>query len=145
MTATNHALAGAAIAVTVNSPLALPLAFVAHFVMDAIPHSDLKPKEIWVDIFIAAFMTAALVLFLGDKFSPWLVFGSVIACASPDLVWGWRYYKLSDFKKAISPPWSSFSQWHQKIQWSETRLGILVELVWLVAVLGFIIERYRSL
>ncbi len=41
MTATAHALVSAAIAAAIPNPsLALPLAFVSHFVMDAVPHWD---------------------------------------------------------------------------------------------------------
>lgn len=41
MTATAHAMVSAAIASSVQDPtLALPLAFVSHFVMDAVPHWD---------------------------------------------------------------------------------------------------------
>ena len=39
MTATNHALSGALIGLAVMQPiLALPLAFVSHFMLDAVPH-----------------------------------------------------------------------------------------------------------
>ncbi len=38
MTATNHGLVGALIGATLPLPVAIPLAFVSHFVMDAIPH-----------------------------------------------------------------------------------------------------------
>ena len=41
MTATAHALVSGAIAASVQNPsLAIPLAFVSHFVMDAVPHWD---------------------------------------------------------------------------------------------------------
>ncbi len=41
MTATAHALVSGAIAATIPNPtLAIPLAFVSHFVMDAVPHWD---------------------------------------------------------------------------------------------------------
>ena len=39
MTATNHALTGAAIGFIVGVPaIAIPLALISHFVLDAIPH-----------------------------------------------------------------------------------------------------------
>lgn len=41
MTATAHALVSAAIAASIPNPLlSIPLAFVSHFVMDAVPHWD---------------------------------------------------------------------------------------------------------
>lgn len=45
MIATNHALTGAAIAVVIKQPiLAIPLAFVSHFICDAIPHFGVDLK-----------------------------------------------------------------------------------------------------
>jgi len=38
MTLTNHLLAGAALAKLLPLPLAIPLAFLSHFVLDALPH-----------------------------------------------------------------------------------------------------------
>lgn len=41
MTATAHALVSGAIAASIQNPsLAIPLAFISHFVMDAVPHWD---------------------------------------------------------------------------------------------------------
>lgn len=140
MTATNHALTGAVIALAVKKPeLAIPLAFAIHFVMDALPHFDAGPNSaklakptIFVDVIIATSLTLALSLLLKTSTPGWLIFASALACMSPDLVWGWRYYKLRDFRKIISEPMSSFSRFHQKIQWSETRRGILVEIFWFI-------------
>lgn len=140
MTATNHALTGAAIAMVVRQPaLALPLALVAHFVMDIIPHSDLNIKEITADVLFGVLLIISLALFLSGTFSVWLMLACAFLCASPDLVWGWRYYKLRDKDKIILEPMSSFSRWHQKIQWSESRPGIYVEVVWFVATVWIIL------
>lgn len=146
MTATNHAITGLAIAVAIHQPaLALPLAFLAHFVMDAIPHSNLTMKEIYADMAAAAVLVLVLILLLSGSFSTWLMFGCAFLCASPDLVWGWRYYKHKDLKKLLTAkPISWFSRMHQKIQWSETRAGIKVEAIWLCLILAFILLRYYS-
>ena len=141
MTATNHALTGAVIALAVKKPeLAIPLAFVVHFAMDAIPHFDAGPDSpnlakiaISIDLIIAACLTVALSLLIKNGASGWLIFACASACMSPDLVWGWRYYKLRDFRKIISEPMSRFSRFHQKIQWSETRQGIFVEIAWFIS------------
>lgn len=141
MTATNHTLTGVAIAVAINHPaIALPAALLAHFVMDMIPHSELKIKEVWFDLLLAIMTIVAVTIFLRNDISIWLVLACAFLCASPDLVWGWRYFKFKDIQKLISAePISWFSRWHQKIQWSETRPGILTEIVWFVATLSFIL------
>jgi hypothetical protein len=144
MTATNHALTGVAIAVAVNHPaVALPVALLTHFVMDMIPHSELKIKEIWIDILLAALTVTVVAVYLRDNVSIWLLLACAFLCASPDLVWGWRYFKFKDIQKLISAePISWFSRWHQKIQWSETRPGILVEIVWFIGILSFILIKH---
>lgn len=140
MTATNHAVTGIAIAVALHNPWALPLAFLAHFVEDIVPHSELKLKEVWGDLALAALAIIILTFFLKGHTAAWIVLGSAFLCASPDLVWGWRYFKFKDVNKAIyAEPISWFSRWHQKIQWSETRPGISVEVLWLAVLVGYII------
>jgi hypothetical protein len=45
MTLTNHLLTGAAIAKLLPSPVAIPIAFASHFVLDALPHFGCKTIE----------------------------------------------------------------------------------------------------
>jgi len=150
MTSTNHAVTGALVAVLVDKPYAVILAFLAHFVMDLVPHFDIKPSSAkkvvelatGIDIVLAvgATLAACAIIFSAGDVALWLVLTCAFACVSPDLVWGWRYYKLGTYKKVISEPMSIFSRWHQKIQWSETRRGIFVEIPWLVGVLALIMK-----
>jgi len=148
VTATNHALTGAVIALVVKQPaLAIPLAFLSHFALDAIPHfhsSQASPKlakiVVFSDVIIATVLTLALSMLLTTSTPGWLIFVCASACMSPDLVWGWRYYRFRDFKKVVSEPMSVFSRFHEKIQWSETQWGALIELVWLVLMIGLIYD-----
>jgi hypothetical protein len=148
MTATNHALTGVVIALVVKQPvLVIPLVFLAHFAMDAIPHFGAGPDSpklakiaIATDLIIATCLTFGLTIMLKDRVPWWLIFASASACMSPDLIWGWRYYKLRDLKKIISEPMSKFTRFHQKIQWSESRLGIAIELVWFALMLALAIN-----
>jgi hypothetical protein len=147
MTATNHAVTGALVAIFINEPLlAVPVAFISHFVMDAIPHFDAGPDSprlakivVFTDVLSASILSLVLALLLKSDISPWLVLACAFACMSPDLVWGWRFYKLKDISKILLEPMSIFSRLHQKIQWSETHLGALVEVVWFASVLSIII------
>jgi len=140
MTATNHALTGAVVALAIKQPiLAIPLALASHFVIDMIPHFDaglgrsaIAKIVVAIDCLLAGSLTVLLSIFFHTDISGWLLFACMAIAMSPDLVWGWRYYKLRDFKKIISEPMSLFSRYHQKIQWSETPKGILVEIPWLI-------------
>lgn len=148
MTATNHALTGAVIALIVKQPaLAIPFAFVSHFVLDAIPHFDASKASvkfaraaIFTDILVAGCLAFGLSIVLRDRVSGWLILAASVACMSPDLVWGVRYYKFRDFKKIISEPMSKFTKLHQKIQWSESLQGIIVEFVWFALMLVLVIN-----
>jgi len=140
MTATNHALTGAVVASIIKQPvLAIPLAFVSHFVCDSIPHFDSeKDKKLakWaipLDLSIA-FVLVLYLTFLVDIGIPgWLVFLSMAAATSPDIVWGWRYFKLRDLQKMVEKPMLITTYYHLKIQWSETKKGIVVEALWFIA------------
>jgi hypothetical protein len=138
MTATNHAITGAVIAIAVKKPeLAIPIAFLSHFVIDAIPHFDtendirLAKKFIPADLLIAGLAIIILTSFVKLDIPRWLVFASMAVATSPDIVWGWRYYKLRDLKKIVEKPMSRLTYYHQKIQWSESRKGIVIEVIWL--------------
>lgn len=146
MTATNHALTGAVIALVVKHPeIAIPLALLSHFVVDMIPHFDagyahlrLAKMVVAVDSVIAGSLTIALSLLLNTHVADWIIFLCMFAAISPDLVWGARYFIFKDFKRATSEPLDRFSRWHQKIQFSETHPGILVEAGWLLLMVGLI-------
>ncbi len=148
MTATNHALTGVAIVVAVGSAWALPLAFAAHFVMDAIPHFDVGPDHskaarnfAFSDVAVAGVLSIFMALWLGNIAPTWLILAGAFLCAVPDAVWGWRYYLRRDYKKLLAEPMSAFTRWHLKIQWSETHQGSVVEAFWLAFLLTYLITR----
>src|SRR5690349_19130048 len=95
MTATNHVLTGALIAVVVHNPVvALPAAFLSHFVLDAIPHYGNKKLKIdssgyrtllVSDMSLAAYFLAFL-LIVQPPYA-WLAVACGILAASPDLMW----------------------------------------------------------
>jgi hypothetical protein len=160
MTATNHALTGAAIAMLVKRPeLAIPAAFLSHFVLDAVPHynppnmtkkyfknyQDAWNKKLKLKSFRIIF-TADMLLFLvvlltvpllaPSHVSPLTVFFSAVAAAAPDFDGGLKFL-LRQFgllrKKTKDNDW--FSRYHIAVQWMERPWGIYVELVWLVLII----------
>ena len=143
MTATNHALTGAVIALAVKNPaLAIPLAFASHFATDALPHFGIHIKDVFkrnhskqfrivliTDLILASLLGLSILTFLGSKTSNLELAACMFAAVSPDLVWGIRFFK-EIIRKAYKPPQEWFSKFHLWIQWSETPYGIIVELLW---------------
>lgn len=144
MTAINHALTGAVIGLTIGNPVvALPLAFVSHFVCDAIPHYDMPGDEsarilskrlIREQIIGGAVLCFLLVvvLFLARP-QHWLVAAiAAFLAASPDLWWLPRWFVAR--RTGVDPgPKGWFRQFHAKIQWKTGPKLIALEAVWFVA------------
>lgn len=142
MTATNHAVTGAVVAVIFQQPLlAIPIAFAMHFVMDAIPHFSVQYTDVFsrnknqlfkqvlvADVVISASLLIVLPFILSPAHSPYLVFASMLACMSPDLVWGWRF--LSEIRTKTEKPKGHFSRFHLWVQHSETIRGAYAEAIW---------------
>lgn len=162
MTATNHALTGAVIALVLKKPeLAIPLAFASHFVLDAIPHYNPPQvnkqtfknyddswrrkfsKPLFLYIFAGDMLLLSLILlslpFVDlDGVSGWTVFFSSLAAASPDFIGGrFVIYKLVGYKpKTIKN--SLFTKFHIWVQWMERPWGIIVEFLWFGLMFGLI-------
>ena len=136
MTATNHGLFGAAIAVTLsNDPVAaVIIAPITHFLLDAIPHFGLPDTELRTRKFfriLAADATVAVITTLIVAFSWsqiwWLVIICAFLAASPDLTHIYYEYINKPLKSKHALP-----RFHSWIQWSasQRRFNIVVELVW---------------
>lgn len=122
----------------IDKPLiALPLAFAAHFALDALPHFAIRTAKTNFFYFLAADMGLAASLLLSMMLLrvpnwPWLVAGGVL-CASPDLMWlYYLVYELKGKKKEKLDPVAAF---HAKIQKYELEniWGLLIEIGWLFA------------
>lgn len=141
MTATNHVLAGAIIVAFIDKPLvALPLAFLSHFVLDMIPHFGWKGLKngnfLYVLATDVALATAVLISIFVLQLPnwQWLIAGGIIA-SSPDLIWLYYWvYELMGVKKPLDP----FSHFAAKIQWSESTWGLMVEIPWFFASLALL-------
>jgi hypothetical protein len=137
VTATNHALAGAAIGFLVKEPvLALPLALASHFVMDAIPHVGLdefgghhkQPKLFRKILSVDAALLALIIGILWAYHAPPLVFACLFIAGSPDFIWAYRYVFQEKLGNIAPKAKSSFSHFHSKIQWSQTLRGVYIEI-----------------
>ena len=153
MTATNHAITGALVATAAHQPaLAVPIAFAAHFAMDVIPHFGLPhsalerntKKEfrlvLLIDMILLVILLITVPIFIGSSARAWwLILLCMLACISPDLIWGYRFY--FELKTKIVKPKNLFSKFHKKIQWSETQHGLVTEILWFAGVFSLVILR----
>lgn len=145
MTATNHMMTGALIAAVVRRPeLAIPLAFLSHFALDAVPHfgfeeddvivrNSMKLFRVVMSVDIAASIAALVILPTVARIShmavqPWVIVASMLAAYSPDVIWLYRY--IHEMRTKSQRPQGRFARFHQNIQWSETLHGVHAEFVW---------------
>ncbi|HSX47333.1 MAG TPA: hypothetical protein VLF63_01020 [Patescibacteria group bacterium] len=145
MTATNHALTGTAIGLLVSEPLlAIPIAFISHYVCDAIPHFGISGKDFvtsskFKKLLIAEAAICFLIVLSLFILKPqhWLVaiFCAFLA-ASPDLLSINRFRRINNNLKWQPNIYSRFSQ---AIQWFEKPIGSIVELTWLISAIIIIL------
>jgi hypothetical protein len=142
VTAPNHALTGALIGLTVSNPaLALPLAFLSHFVLDALPHYD-PPKTSNADLFrtrrfvlefivMGAGLCFALVLLLAVVRPAHWILAAVCAFVAtvPDLLWLPRFLSARRTGKDTIPQ-QAFFQFHDRIQRHTSPRLLWFEIVW---------------
>lgn len=139
MTIPNHLLVGAGIATVVTNPfLALPLAFLSHFVLDALPHFGynkqgygelFKHKRFYAVQVISVFGVLALPFAIDINA---LTVAAAIVALSPDFEWPYRYFFFE--RKNRKPPSSPIQKFHTNIQWCERSWGIYVEVVFYILI-----------
>ena len=142
MTATGHALTGALVATVVKQPLlAIPLAFLSHFVCDALPHlgfedfsfgSKILQRWLIVDGIVVALVLASIVLFIA---SPLLVVVCACVAMSPDVMW--LYHGL---RGNTEDKHGSLATFHGAIQKYEEPIGVVVDIVWSLAMIVGIVK-----
>jgi hypothetical protein len=143
MRAINHALTGAAIGVLIGEPvIAVPLAFVSHYVCDVIPHhgrqqpetEELNSTSFRVLLLADFCLCVLLVLILTLQRPHYWVLAAICAfvAASPDLFSINRYRNARHGKPPKLNPYLRFAS---GIQWFERPLGAVVEIVWFIAML----------
>lgn len=138
MTATNHALTGAIVGLTIQQPpLAIALALLSHFVLDVLPHYGsslpdevvLKKKSFRNYLVIEALLCLTLVIMLrlGNPEYWFIPTTCAFLAAAPDLFSINMYLKLSAGK-----PWKPnlYTRFTTAIQWFQRPIGAVVEVVW---------------
>lgn len=140
------------IALAVKKPeLAIPLAFLSHFVQDAIPHWDYGTGGPDGDLFSKRFNTfligdfifsLILMVLIGLAFPEytWLIWACMAVAASPDLMWGY-YYLYKQKLKVQKAKLNWLARFHYLIEWSESLPGAIVEVIWFFG-FGYIILGY---
>ena len=140
MTGFNHGLTGVVIGLAVKEPfLALPLAFISHFVCDVIPHFGLKAKKSHqnnIVHLVDLLLILSLITFLLITNVGWVPVLALVLAGSPDFAWLYRYEIKEKWLKQKLGPMNKFNAWHAKIQWSETVWpGALVEAIYATVML----------
>ena len=140
MTATNHALTGALIGLSVHNPwLALPAAVLSHFICDSLPHYGDNPDAIRTDGFrrllvVEASLCLAIVAVLSLLRPEHWVLAAICAflATSPDLMWINKFRLARQGQSETAKP-AAILRFHAWIQWFERPSGAAVEVAWLVA------------
>lgn len=151
MTATNHALTGAIIGLVAGNPLvAVPGAFVSHFVCDALPHygsAEPAKKVVKTDGFRNYLLVEAavcgllvLVLALTQPAHWWLAAICAFIAASPDFFWI-NKYRVMRAGRTWHP--NAFSRFARDIQWFQRPIGAVVEVAWFIAALIILVPYLR--
>jgi hypothetical protein len=140
MTGSNHVVTGALIAIAAPvAPIAIPLAFVSHFVLDMMPHYGHETDDrYWLtkgytrvlilDGVLCTAMLTALLTFKPENWALILLCG--LAALLPDAVW--LPYYMHDRKHPESKKRKRFDDVLKRIQWGERPWGIYVEAVWFI-------------
>jgi hypothetical protein len=147
MTAVNHAVFGSLVVAYAGNPIiGLPLAFLSHFLLDAMPHfgahTVAKPgsHEYKAIIKFDTFMTASFVLVVGFAgyragLEWWLLpLGGMIGW-SPDIMW-YKHYKSDIAGKPRE--WDPVRRLHKKIQRFEISWGWAIEMLWFVLLVALL-------
>jgi hypothetical protein len=135
MTGLNHVLTGTAIALAVKQPLLIaPLAFLSHFLLDAVPHFGGTPFHVYghkhfakamaTDGLLAITALCTILFFAPALIIPILVgafFGFL-----PDVFWLYYY--------SHHEPQYWFFRFHQAIQWFERPSGAIVEASYFILI-----------
>lgn len=140
MTATNHALTGAVLGLTISNPLlALPAALLSHFVCDAIPHySDTRVSPgshnfaLYLLVDILGAIAVATFLFILRPDNWFVACWAAFLATSPDLMWAPLFVRAQKTGKEVRPQ-HVVARFHARIQWFARPIGITVEYAWALA------------
>ena len=151
MRAINHALTGAVIGVLVEEPaLAVPAAFISHYICDVIPHFGTNRPEkeelnsrlfrilLLLDICLCALLVLTLAVYRPHHWA--LAAICAFAAASPDLFSINRYRTA---RRGGQPYHNRYIRFANDIQWFEKPIGAVVEVVWFIAMVIILIPFFQ--
>jgi hypothetical protein len=135
MTATNHALTGAIIGLSVVNPAVAGIAAVAsHFVCDAIPHYGREDSYVQTENFrnylildSLLCIVLVLVVFVAHPMQWFVAALCAFLATSPDLLWIPTYFHRHMSMKVST---NAFLRFAKRIQWFEKPSGAVVEFAW---------------
>jgi hypothetical protein len=136
MTATNHALTGAVIGLTIHNPwIAIPVALLSHLICDAIPHFGssnpnwIATRRFKLYLLVEATVCFLIVLSLFISGTPqwWLAAICAFAAASPDFL-SIGTFRSAQNNKPIRR--NNLQTFLKRIQWFERPIGAVVEVAW---------------
>lgn len=145
MTATNHMLAGAVVAVGVQNPfLIVPLAVASHFLLDVLPHFGIRTVDaavpdkhplfryiVIIDIALAITLLTLLPSILKGAVSWWVLWIGMGCAFLPDFIWVYRFaYEAIHKKQHTEGRFAKVHRFHAKIQWGERPWGFIIEIAW---------------
>lgn len=140
MTAVNHAAAGAIIALTIKQPiLAVVLAFISHFFMDALPHFGGIGRDVFernknrlfqvvvaLDSVLFIALLAIVPWIFHDKVSATLLLACMLAAFAPDAGIVYRFWRELKTHSWQAGNW--FTRLHLRIERYERPWGLWVEV-----------------
>lgn len=132
-------------AVAIKNPaIVLPLALLSHFLVDMIPHWNHKVAKNRNKLVNTAefFVTLSLTLILAVILDvpTWLLIASMFVAIAPDLMWLPEIWYGQLPAMDGSSIFHRIRRLHQKIQWSETSKGLLVESGWFIFLITLIFQ-----
>lgn len=145
MTATNHALTGALIGLIVHQPLvAIVLAVLSHFLLDALPHFTDEKLRIGSGrftsyLFADAALCGLLVVILAIVKPQFWQLGALCAflAASPDFMWAPAFWRSLHGAEFVLPT-HFLARIHAKVQWFAKPIGAIVEVAWFVGAVSLL-------
>lgn len=148
MTGFSHSTTGVVIALAIHNPaLALPLAFLSHFVLDALPHwgdKDIDGTNKAFQRFILldavfGFGIAILMFVLMPEHRLLIALCTAMATV-PDLMWLPNH--IRQIKNQPSKPHNWLMRWHRDIQFEHPVWGIAAEVIWMIGMISFLVVAF---